>query len=36
MGIFKVGKGSYGLYIPVREGVVRARPLGHGLKVGEQ
>lgn len=29
-------KCPYGLYIPVREGMFRARPLAFGLEVGEQ
>lgn len=34
-GIFKVGKGFCVFYVPVREGVVRARPPGTGAGVGE-
>lgn len=35
VGVLKVGKCCHGIYIPIREGRIRARPLAHGVEVGE-
>lgn len=35
VGVLKVGKCCNGVYIPIREGRIRARPLAHGVEVEE-